>query len=106
MDGAVDAIFPRPGDHFARGWPILDATEPDLTEEADPCDRKLLEIMLFHSRLYYRGSREHLYAASAKVRKAALRSDRHRLETDDVAGPARRVNFARGHHRRDSAMQA
>ena len=47
MDRAVDAIFPRPGDHFARGRPIFDATEADLAEEADPGERKLLEIMLF-----------------------------------------------------------
>jgi hypothetical protein len=32
MDVAVDAIFPRPGDYLARGSPIFDATEPDLTE--------------------------------------------------------------------------
>ena len=106
MDGAVDAVFARPGDHLARRRPVFDAAEPHLAEEADAGGGKLLEIMLLHSRLDHRRARMHLHAAGAKVRKAALRSDRHRLESDDIARPTGCVNFARGHHRGDAAMQA
>ena len=95
MDRAVDAVFARPGDHLARRRPILDAAKSDLAEEADARGGKLLEIMLLHPRLDHRRARVHLHAAGAKVRKAALRSDRHRLESDDVARPTGRVNFAR-----------
>ena len=62
--------------------------------------------MLLHPGLDHRRARMHLHAARAKVRKATLRSDRHRLEADDVARPTGRVNFARRHHRGDAAMQA
>src|ERR1700679_3530893 len=59
---------------------ILPAVGPSLTppsaEEADAGGGKLLEIMLLHSRLDHRRARVHLYTAGAKVRKAALRSDR------------------------------
>src|SRR3984885_6718313 len=106
MDRAVDAKFARPSDHLARGRPVLDATESNLTEETDTGGGKLLKIMPLHSGLDHRRARVHLHAAGAKVRKAALRSDRHRLKSDDVARPTGRVNFARGHHRGDAAMQA
>src|SRR3984885_8866432 len=106
MNRAVDAVFARPSDHLARSRPIFDAAEPDLTEEADAGGGKLLEIMLLHPRLDHRRARVHLHTAGAKVRKAALRCNRHRLKSDDVARPTGRVNFARGHHRGDAAMQA
>ena len=74
---------------------VFDAAEADLAEEADAGGRELREIMLLHARLDDRRAGVHLHAAGAKVRKAALRGDRHRLEADDVAGTAGRVNFAR-----------
>src|SRR5271168_333748 len=106
MNRAVDAIFARPGDHLARRRPIFDAAESHLTEEADAGGGKLLEIMLLHPRLDHGRAGMHLHTAGAKVRKAALRSDRHRLKPDYVARPTGRVNFARGDHRGDAAMQA
>jgi hypothetical protein len=106
VDRAVDAVFARPGHHLARGRPILDAAEPDLAEETDPRRRQFLEIMLLHSRLDHRRARVHLHAAGAKVGKAALRGDRHRLEPGYIARPTGRMNFAGGHHRRNAAVQA
>src|ERR1700722_7398731 len=106
VDRAVDAIFARPSDHLAGRWPIFDAAESHLTEEADAGGGKLLKIMLLHSRLDHGRARVHLHTAGPKVRKAALRSDRHSLKSDYVARPTGRVNFARRHHRGDPAMQA
>src|SRR5271156_2630288 len=48
-------------------------------------------------RLDPRRPRVHLHAAGAKVGKAALRGDRHRLEPGYIARPTGRMNFAGGH---------
>ena len=106
VNRAVEAIFARPRDHFARRRSVLDAAQPDLAEEAHPRLRQFLEVALLHAVLDDRRAGVHLYPAGAECGERALRRDRHRFKADDVARPARRMHLARGDHGRDPAMQA
>ena len=71
VDGTVDAIFARPGDHLARGWAILHAAKSDLAEIAEPEIGKLRKVFFLHAGLDNWRAGVDLHAADAEVPKSS-----------------------------------
>src|SRR6185437_16543845 len=65
----------------------------------------LLEVLLDHTRLDDRRTGVNLDAARPQIGKRALRKNRHRLQADDVLRAAGHVDFTRGDHGGNAAMQ-
>ncbi len=106
MDGALDAVFARPGDHLAGRLTVLHRAQPDLAEQADTGFGEIAKILLDHAVFDDRRPGMHFDAGRAKGRKGPLRGDGECLDPDDVARSAGHVHFAGGDHRGDAAMQA
>ena len=70
VDGTVDAVFARPGDHLARGRAILHAAKSDLAEIADAGIGKLRKVFFLHAGLDHWRAGVDLHAADAEVGKA------------------------------------
>ena len=69
VDRALDAVFPRPGNHFAAGRPVLDAAESDLAEKLHASRGELGEIDFFHSVLDHRGAGMKLHPTGPECRE-------------------------------------
>ena len=105
MDRALDAILARPADHLARGRAVLDAAEADLAEQLDTGRGQFLEVVLDHFAFDHRRAGVNFHAARTQCPERALRKNRHRLQTDDIARTAGHVDFAGGDHGGDAAME-
>jgi len=106
MDRALDAVFARPTHHLARGRPVLDAAEADLAEQLDAVGGHLLEIVFDHLAFDHgRAGMPTFTPPGRKVQNARCANNRHRLEANDIARPARHVHLAGGDHGGDAAMQ-
>jgi len=86
--------------------PVGQSSEADLSEQFHAGAGELGEIAFHHAVLNHRRAGMQLDAARSKVRVSALRGDRHRLEADDVARPAGRMDLASRDHRGDAAVEA
>ena len=54
VDGALDAVFARPGDHLPAGLAVLDRAEADLAEQLHAGRGEIAEILLDHAVLDHR----------------------------------------------------
>ena len=54
MDGALDAVLPRPAHHLAGRVPVLDAAQAHLAEKLHAGLGQVLEVLLDHPLLEHR----------------------------------------------------
>src|SRR3546814_7302255 len=76
VDGALDAVLARPGDHALRLLALLHAAEADLAQQLHAGLGELLEVLLDHALLEHRRAGVHLHARRPHVVEGALSGDR------------------------------
>ena len=106
MDRALNAVLARPFHHLSCRLTGLHGAQTDLTQQLDAAVRQFLEVTLDHALFEHRRTGQHFDARRAEIFVPALRGDRHRLQPDDIFGPARRMNFTRRNHRRHTPVEA
>src|SRR3546814_4575644 len=76
VDGALDAVLARPGDHALRLLALLHAAEADLAQQLHAGLGELLEVLLDHALLEHRRagvhlrSEEHTHELQSLLRKS------------------------------------
>src|SRR3546814_14651770 len=86
VDGALDAVLARPGDHALRLLALLHAAEADLAQQLHAGLGALLEVLLDHALLEHRRAGVPLHARPPHVVEGALSGGRQRLQHDEVLG--------------------
>ena len=94
MNGALNAVFARPGDHLPRGFAVFHAAEANFAEQIYACVRERFEIFFDHAMLDYRCAGVNFDAARSQRGEGSLSGDGHGFEANDISRPSGRVHFA------------
>ena len=104
VDGALDAVFARPGDHLFGLIPGFDRTQADLTQQSDAGSGEFLEVVFGHAFFNDRRTGQYLDPAGAEIGKGTLRGDGQGLEAHDVFGSAGQMNLSGRNHGGDTPV--
>src|SRR5215831_18714032 len=104
MNGALDAVFPRPCDHAASGGAVFHAAQADFSEKFHARGSEFLEVVFDHALLEDRSARVDLYSTGTICLKGTLREDGHCLQSNDIFRASGSVHLACRDHCGDASV--